>query len=75
MDKADRAAAETDALTDKTIENIRRKAKESLMHTGFCFYCYERVHSPHLFCDNDCRDDYYAERAMMTIEGRSWNFK
>jgi len=69
MDKADRATAEVDALKDKKIEDIRRNAKKSLLYSGFCYYCYERVHSPHLFCDLDCREDWEFEKRMMSIEG------
>lgn len=38
------------------------KANRTLLHSGFCYYCYERVHSPYLFCDDECQSDYYKEK-------------
>lgn len=70
MDRADRAQEAFAALTDLTIQNIRNSIKRSHLHTGFCFYCYEPVHSPHLYCDVDCRDLYEENKRMDQIEGK-----
>ncbi|QBQ74650.1 hypothetical protein BcepSauron_270 [Burkholderia phage BcepSauron] len=40
---------------------VQRKSNRTLLYSGFCYYCYERVHSPHIFCDNACREDYEKE--------------
>lgn len=57
-DPLDTAVDAQIADTERAIQTIRDRAKRTLMHTGYCFNCAEPVHSPHLYCDLDCRDDY-----------------
>jgi hypothetical protein len=49
---------------------VQRKANRTLLYSGFCYYCYERVHSPHIFCNNECREDYDKEMRMNQINGK-----
>jgi hypothetical protein len=70
MDKADWAQITIEDQTDTTIQNIRAKAKSRLF-TGFCYYCYSPVGSPHIFCDPGCFEDWETEQKMDRIEGRT----
>jgi hypothetical protein len=47
----------------------RNRIGRTLLHSGFCYYCYERVHSPYLFCDDVCCGDYEKEM-LVTHAGR-----
>lgn len=69
MDKVDEAQGLTENVTENRISRIRSRVGKSLLFSGFCYYCYESVHSPHIFCDLDCRDDYEREQRMNRIEG------
>jgi hypothetical protein len=70
MDMLDKAQQNIDDLTEYTIKNIRAQTKSSLIFSGFCYYCDETVHSPHIFCDLDCRDDWEREKRLKQIAGR-----
>jgi hypothetical protein len=69
MDRIDEAQDLTDRVTENHIKYIRAKVGKSLLHSGFCYYCYSDVHSPHIFCDLDCRDDYEREQRLNKIQG------
>jgi hypothetical protein len=69
MDKIDEAQALIENVTENRITRVRSRVGKTLLYSGFCYYCYERVHSPHIFCDLDCRDDYEREQRMNKIEG------
>lgn len=58
MDYLDVAQDFMEMQTERTIKEIRKKARQSLLHTGYCFNCNETVHSPYLYCDEECRKDY-----------------
>ena len=70
MDKADIAQQLIDDLTDRAKDKALRDKGRGLLFSGYCYYCFERVHSPYLFCDNDCRADWEREQRMKRIEGR-----
>lgn len=69
MDRIDEAQDLLETVMDQQIINIRSKIGRTLLYGGFCYYCYERVKQPHIFCDLDCRDDYEREQRMNRIEG------
>ena len=69
MDKIDEAQVLIENVTENRITKVRSRVGKTLLYSGFCYYCYERVHSPHIFCDLDCRDDYEREQRMNKIEG------
>jgi len=69
MDKIDEAQGLIENVTENHISKIRSRVGKTLLYSGFCYYCYEGVHSPHIFCDLDCRDDYEREQRMNRIEG------
>lgn len=70
-DNGERAQQDTEDLTNFTITNIRNAAKHTLLYCGYCYYCDEKVHSPHLFCDLDCRDDWERERRLKALAGKA----
>lgn len=69
MDKIDEAQGLTEDVTQNHISRIRSRVGKSLLFSGFCYYCYESVHTPYIFCDLDCRDDYEREQRMNRIQG------
>jgi hypothetical protein len=69
-DAGDRAQQATEDLTSFTISNIRSNVGRTLLHSGYCYYCDEKVRSPHLFCDLDCRDDWEREQKLKALAGR-----
>ena len=70
MDKADIAQQLIDDLNDQATSKVLRNKGKSLLFSGYCYYCYEHVHSPHIFCDIECRADWEREQKMARIEGR-----
>jgi hypothetical protein len=70
-DTGDRAQQATEDLTNFSIANIRSAVGRTLLHSGYCYYCDENVHSPHLFCNLDCRDDWEREQRLKALAGRS----
>lgn len=69
MDRVDEAQQSIEASLDQQLKIIRSKLRTSRLHSGYCYYCYERVRSPHLYCDLDCRDLYEEDMHMREIEG------
>jgi deferrochelatase/peroxidase EfeB len=70
MDKVDIAQQLIDDLTDRATARALQDKQRGLLFSGYCYYCYERTRSPHIFCDNDCRTDWEREQKMNRIEGR-----
>jgi hypothetical protein len=71
-DRLDEASESQDILDGYAIEAVRRHAGRSLLFTGYCYYCYEGVHSPHIFCGVECRDDWEHEKRLTAISGIKW---
>lgn len=69
MSSDDKQNEAAEFLKDKAIEAIRSKAKSKLF-TGYCYYCYSPVRSPHIFCDPGCMEDWEKEEKIRMIEGR-----
>jgi hypothetical protein len=69
-DNADVAQQLIDDHNETAIAKVLREKGRALLYSGYCYYCYERVHSPHIFCDLDCRSDWEREQRMNKIEGR-----
>lgn len=58
----------TQQTTDAAIAAVRNKArKQTMPYNGACYYCGEKLHSPLVFCDAQCRDDYVYERERHSI--------
>lgn len=55
-DQLDRAQEQEEHLKAEEIKRIRSLGQE-LPRIGFCHNCRESIDG--LFCDEDCRDDYY----------------
>ncbi len=70
MDLSDMAQKAVDDLTDSAVKAIRSQAGTKLLFCGSCYFCTTPVHSPHLFCDLDCRDDWEYEQRLRKREGR-----
>jgi hypothetical protein len=69
MDSADFAQQWIDDLNDQAVSKTLRNKGKALLYSGYCYYCYEEVHSPHIFCNNECRDDWEKEQRMKKING------
>jgi hypothetical protein len=70
MDIGDYAQKAVDDLTDASVKAIRSQVGKKLLFSGACYYCTSPVHSPHIFCDVECRDDYEYEQRLRQREGK-----
>jgi len=66
----DQAYELQDLVMRSQIQNIRNNVGRSLLPSGYCYYCGEEIHSPLIFCDALCRDDYEKEEYLRKIAGR-----
>ncbi|MBD4209941.1 hypothetical protein GUH47_29060, partial [Xanthomonas citri pv. citri] len=69
MDELDRASELEARERDFGVQAAQRAAtdqkttRRSLLPVGSCYYCDSAVNANHLFCDQDCAEDYAAEEA------------
>ncbi len=65
MDLIDKVNDYCDAVLHEAIALARTSTVEPTMKRGICNYCEEELSvTSAVFCDCDCRDDYYRELAI-----------
>jgi hypothetical protein len=69
MDTADQAQEAYECLDSRLIQYAISKRKKAVPFKGYCHYCFEQVHAPRAFCDDDCEADWNKEQRMLKITG------